>query len=214
MECRPYFVNWLQRILSGIYFPTSPDKRVLLGKSIWKFFDYIVDRASYILLGFSGVLIVLMAWVITYGALRRYLFASPEPYSYEISCTLLLACVAFAFAGGQNRGQNIKMDIFVVRLSPQKQLILRIFSSVLGLIFCAVLLWESWGGAWYVLQIGRVSDSVLRVPLFPVMVTVPIGAFLLFLVLIAQIHRYFVSLKTKPETENAGKDNVRSSQGS
>jgi C4-dicarboxylate transporter, DctQ subunit len=193
---------------------TTPEKGRLLGKRIWKVFDYIVDRASYICLAFSGILIVLMAWVITYGALRRYLFASPEPYSYEISCTLLLACVAFAFAGGQNRGQNIKMDIFVVRLSAQKQLILKIFSSLIGLIFCAVLLWESWSSSWYVLQIGRVSDSVLRVPLFPVMVTVPIGAFFLFLVLIAQIHRYIVSLKEKPETENVSKDNIRSSQGS
>ena len=185
-----------------------------MSRSIWKFFDDMVDRASYIGLAFCGILIVLMAWVITYGALRRYIFASPEPYSYEISCTLLLTCVAFAFAGAQRRGQNIKMDVFVVRLSPKKQLLLSIFSSVLGLIFCAVFLWESWSSAWYVLQIGRVSDSVLRVPLFPVMVTVPIGVFFLFLVLIGQLHRYVVLLKEKPEMKNASKDKIQSYQGS
>jgi C4-dicarboxylate transporter, DctQ subunit len=173
-----------------------------LRKRIWKKFDFLVDRASYIFLVFSGILIVLMAWVITYGALRRYLFTSPEPYSYEIACTLLLTCVAFAFAGAQSRGQNIKMDIFVVRLSPKKQLFLSILSSVLGLIFCAVLLWESWGSAWYAVQIGRVSDSLLRVPLFPVMVTVPIGALFLFLVLIGQLHRYIILLTTRDEAKN------------
>jgi C4-dicarboxylate transporter, DctQ subunit len=185
-----------------------------LNRSIWKIFDRIVDQASNIGLAFCGILIVLMASVITYGALRRYLFASPEPYSYEISCTLLLTCVAFAFAGAQKRGQNIKMDVFVVRLSLQKQLLLSIFSSVLGLIFCSVFLWESWSSAWYVLQIGRVSDSVLRVPLFPVMATVPMGAFFLLLVLIGQLHRYVVLFKEKAAMKNASKDNIQSYQGS
>ena len=61
--------------------------------------DRILERVSDLGLVISGILILVMSLLSTYGVGRRYLLHSPEPYSYELSTILLVACVVLAVAG-------------------------------------------------------------------------------------------------------------------
>lgn len=154
-----------------------------------------VTRLSWL---FAGALIVLMAFVVGYGVVMRYVFRNPDPYSYEIICVLMLACVVFGLAHTQRLGRNIRIDL-LDRYLPEvvRGILLNIVGPILGLVFAIVLTWKTWDDAWFALQNWQVTRGTLIIPTFPIKVTAPIGAGLLCLVLIAQILRYLASLRGK-----------------
>jgi TRAP-type C4-dicarboxylate transport system permease small subunit len=165
-------------------------------KKVAQFIDYVIERVSFLFLVFSGAMIVLMAWLTTYGVTRRYFFRNPEPYSYELATIFLLACTILTIAYTQKLGRNIRVDFVANHLPERVQAILfNIVGPVIGLFFCAIFTWKSWGFAMYALKTEMASMSLWGEPLFPVTLIVPIGAGLLSLVLIAQICRWLTSIK-------------------
>lgn len=152
--------------------------------------DRAIERAGYFALLVSGVLILIMAWLSTYGVARRYALNDPEPYSYEISTIFLVACVVLAIAGVQRLGRNLRVD-FVSNRFPEgtQDILLNIVGPVLALFYVVLLTWQSWDNAWYSLQIGETSQSAWEEPLWPTKIAVPVGAGLLCLVLLAQLSR-------------------------
>ena len=166
-----------------------------MGKKFLQALDRVIERASYIALLFSGVLILVMSWLSTYGVTRRYAFHDPEPYSYELSTIFLVACVMLAIAGVQRLGRQIRVDFISVRLSETMQgVLLNIVGPVLALFYVVLLTWQSWDAAWYSMIIGETSQSVWREPWWPTKMVVPVGAGLLCLVLIAQLCRGVIML--------------------
>jgi len=157
--------------------------------------DRTIERAGYFALLFSGILILLMSWLSTYGVGRRYLLNSPEPYSYELSTIFLVACVVLAIAGVQRLGRHLRVDFVTNRLSGGVQdILLNIVGPILALFYVVLLTWQSWDTAWYSLKIGEISQSSWREPWWPTKMVVPIGSGLLCLVLIAQLFRGVTSL--------------------
>ena len=157
--------------------------------------DRVIERAGYIALFFSGVLIFIMAWLSTYGVTRRYALNIPESYSYELSTIFLVACVMFAIAGVQRLGRQIRVDFISIRLSGSVQnILLNIIAPILALFYVVLLTWQSWDAAWYSMEVGEVSQSVWREPWWPTKMTVPVGGGLLCLVLIAQLFHGITAL--------------------
>jgi len=166
-----------------------------LFKRLMQTFDRVIERAGYIALFVSGVLIFIMAWLSTYGVARRYAFNSPEPYSYELSTIFLVGCVLLAIAGVQRLGRQLRVDFISIRLSEGVQdILLNIVGPILALFYVILVTWQSWDAAWYSLQIGEISQSVWREPWWPTKMVVPIGGGLLCLVLVAQLCRGVTSL--------------------
>ena len=158
----------------------------------------LLDRISRLFWLLAGALIVLMAFVVGYGVFTRYVLRNPDPYTYEITCILMLACVAFTLAHTQRLGRHLRIDL-LDRYFPElvRGILLNIVGPIVGLVFCGVLTWKTWGDAWLALQNWQVTRGTLIIPTFPIKMTVPIGAGLLCLILIAQILRYLASLRGK-----------------
>ena len=91
---------------------------VILFKRSMQTLDRIIERTSHIALLFSGLLILIMSWLSTYGVGRRYLLRNPEPYSYELSTIFLVACVILAIAGVHLLGRQLRVD-FIANRFPQ-----------------------------------------------------------------------------------------------
>jgi len=162
-----------------------------------QFLGSLLDRVTHLLWLFAGALIVLMALVIGYGVVMRYIFRDPSSYAYEITCMLMLGGALLSIAHTQRLGRHLRIDMLDRFFSEKvRGILLNIVSPVLGLFVATLLVWKSWEKAWFVLQSGQVTNT-LAIPTFPMMIVVPIGAGLLCLVLIAQILRYLVSLKGK-----------------
>jgi TRAP-type mannitol/chloroaromatic compound transport system permease small subunit len=160
--------------------------------------DRILDKITNFFAVLSGVLILLMAFTASYGVIRRYVFNSPEPYSYEISTLFLLWTFVLALAYLEKLDGHLRVD-FIVLLLPKKirLFILNVLGPLFGLVFCSVLTWEGFNVAMYSLEIGEKSMSVWAVPLFPIKIIIPVGYGLLSIVLVLKIIRGFLSLRDK-----------------
>ena len=167
-----------------------------LANKINRISEQIIERASSLFLALGGVLIVLMAFLTSYGVIRRYAFDSPEPYSYEFNMIFLVLCFVLAVPAVDRLCRHIRVDIIPTRLPQRAQDILtNIVAPIIGLVFCVVLVWKGWTDAWYAFRIGQLSSSAWAVPLFPTKVIIPIGYGLLCLVLIARLYGGIASLK-------------------
>lgn len=159
--------------------------------------NQLLNRATYICLLFSGALLAVMAWSTSYGAIRRYLFRNPEPYTYELACIILLVATMLSVAHTQRLHRNIVIDLVLPYFPERARHIIDIIGSSLGIIFCGVFLWTSLKFAQFGLQSGQTTLSGWTIPLFPLEVLIPIGVFLLCLVLISQFIQRLYSLVRK-----------------
>jgi TRAP-type C4-dicarboxylate transport system permease small subunit len=160
--------------------------------------DRIIKRAAYIALLVSGVLILIMSWLSTYGVGRRYLLHNPEPYSYELSTIFLVACVMLGIAGVHMLGRQLRVDFLANRFPQSVQaFLLDIFIPILALFYVALITWQGWDSAWYSLKVHETSQSAWREIWWPTKMVVPVGAGLLCLVLLAHLSRGVTSLIQK-----------------
>lgn len=160
--------------------------------------ERVLERISKFFAVLSGVLILLMAFTASYGVIRRYLFKSPEPYSYELSTIFLLWTFVLAIAYLEKLDGHLRVDFFVMLLPKKFRLfILNVLGSLFGLVFCSVLTWEGFNVAMYSLEIGEKSMSVWAIPLFPVKIVIPAGYGLLCILLVFKIIRGLLNLRDK-----------------
>lgn len=164
-------------------------------KKLFLTIDRVIEHVSHMALLISGVLILIMSWLSTYGVGRRYLLHNPEPYSYELSTIFLVACVILAVAGIQRYGRMLRVDFVTNRFSKNVQDILSdILVPVLALFYVVLITWQGWNAAWYSLKINEISQSAWREPWWPTKMVVPVGSGLLCLVLLAQLVHGVTSL--------------------
>jgi TRAP-type mannitol/chloroaromatic compound transport system permease small subunit len=160
----------------------------------------LIERANYILSVFSGIILVLLSLSTTYGVIRRYLFNSPEPYSYEFGCIFLIAGFVLVMSAVEWQNRFIRVDILLNRLPKNAQAIIsNIISPFIGLLLVIILIWQGGVDALHALQVGQTSLSVWREPLYPVKFVITIGYGLLGLTLIARLWYGLISFKTKAE---------------
>jgi len=158
--------------------------------------DRVIERVSYAFTILSGILIVLMSFIASYGVIRRYVFKSPEPYSYELSMMFLLWTFVLALAYLEKLDGHLRVDFFVALLPKKiRNFFLNVIGPLIGFIFCVVLTYEGWTVAMYSLEIGEKSMSVWAVPLFPVKIVIPIGYGLLCIVLLLKIVQEILRIK-------------------
>lgn len=159
-----------------------------MGNKIKKIVDPWIGRINQVFVVIAGALIVIMGFLSTYGALRRYAFRNPEPVSYEFSCMFLLITFVLAIAAVERQDRFLRCDILLERF-PQtmRHIVSNIISPIMGITFFGIITWISFGDALRALEIGQVSRSAWPVPLFPVKLFIPIGYGFLCLVLLFRL---------------------------
>lgn len=166
-------------------------------KRAGRLLNLAVNSISYLTAALSGITIISMAILVFYGVIRRYVFSSPESFSYEYTTYLLVCCMLLSIIHVQKSGQHVKVDIILNQFPQSAQLfIMNVISPVLGCIFSSVFLWASWKQAIKSLVIHKTSTS--GTPIYIVQMVLPVTAVLLGIICISQILIYFVSFK-KPE---------------
>ncbi len=172
-------------------------------KNLFNKIDSLINRTSYFSVVISGIMIVLMAFTATYGVVRRYIFNSPEPYSYELSTMFLVWTFVLAVAFLEKQEGHLRVDFFIILL-PEKirNFLVQILSPIIGLFFCVILTWKGWEVAMYSLKSGEKSMSLWAPPLFPIKFVIPIGYGLLCLVLITKICHGFDAISGSRKKES------------
>jgi len=150
--------------------------------------DLWIERINRGFVVFAGSLIVIMAFLAAYGTIRRYVFNSPEPVSYEFSKMFLLLSFVLALAAVEKQDRFLRCDLLLERFPENvRNAVSNILSPVLGIIFFGIITWISFGDSLRALEINQHSLSSWPVPLFPIKLVIPIGYGFLCLVLVIRL---------------------------
>lgn len=155
---------------------------------IVRILDKIVDVLSKVGLLCGGILLMVMAFNITYGVVTRYAFNAPSVYSMELTKILMIPALVLAVAYVQRYNRHLQVDFISARLPHKVRLVLLdIIVPITGLFVGFVLVWKGWDAMTYSHSINETSYSSWAEPLWPVKLMIPIGYGLLCIVLVAQL---------------------------
>jgi TRAP-type C4-dicarboxylate transport system permease small subunit len=159
--------------------------------------DLWIGRVNQGFIVLAGSLMVIMAFLSTYGSIRRYAFNSPEPVSYEFSKMFLLFSFVLALAAVERQDRLLRCDLLLERFPENvRSIISNIISPIMGLTFFGIITWISFGDAMRALEFNQHTFSAWPVPLFPVKIFIPIGYGFLCLVLLIRLVLGLFRLKT------------------
>jgi TRAP-type C4-dicarboxylate transport system permease small subunit len=162
----------------------------------------LIGRMTYFLSILGGVLMTILAIATAYGVVRRYLFNSPEPYSYEVGCICMLASFMLSLAAVEWRDRFIRVDMLLVKFPKHvASIITNLLSPIIGLILVSMFIWQSGIDASHAFQINQKSMSIWREPLYPIKFIIFIGYILLGLTLLARIYYSLTKLSSREKNQ-------------
>jgi TRAP-type C4-dicarboxylate transport system permease small subunit len=139
------------------------------------------------------ILLFFMMMLGTFDVMGRYLFNKPILGTFEIFEILLPAIVLLGLGFTQEDRAHVRVELFISHLSVRRQTILDFVTNGLALFISVLILWRGWTLATGYRQMGRTIPTI-EVPMFVPQLLVPLGAFVLILVLILQMVQYIVQL--------------------
>lgn len=128
----------------------------------------------------SWVIFILVG-IVVYSVITRYLFSSQNIWAYETSQYLF--GVHFVLGGGYvliNQG-HVKVDVVYNHLSLKGRAIIDLVTSLFFFLFIGPLVWFGWKSGWQSLQMMERTETAWSPLIFPIKLTIPVGAFLLLM---------------------------------
>jgi TRAP-type mannitol/chloroaromatic compound transport system permease small subunit len=133
-----------------------------------------------------------MAVVVTYDVVLRYVFNAPTEFALEVNEYLLLT---ISWLGGGyvlKHKAHVNVDI-LYRIFPERaKAITNMITSILFFSFCGVLLWKGCEASVYSFQ-SHEATQIIKLPLFLFNILIPLGA---FLIMVQGIVQFVQNLKT------------------
>jgi TRAP-type C4-dicarboxylate transport system permease small subunit len=150
-------------------------------------FIRIVGALSRILGVASAALLAVSVLVILHLVVARYVLAESAIWQHEF---VTYSMVAATFLGAPYvlllRG-HVNVDLLPQMLGARARFALAILTSLIGIVFCAVLAWYSLGWWYEAFERGWRSQSVWAPPLWVAYLPVPVGMSLITLQYLADI---------------------------
>jgi TRAP-type mannitol/chloroaromatic compound transport system permease small subunit len=126
-------------------------------------------------------LIIVITGVTIWEVILRYIFNSPTKWAFDAA---YLVFGAYGVLGGAYTlylNGHVNVDIVYGRLPLRVRAIIDLVTSVFFFLFCGLLLWKGGEMAWDSLKIMERGSSAWAPPVYPIKLTIPLGAFLLLL---------------------------------
>ncbi len=150
-----------------------------LAEFISKVNVYVAKAICYVLMA--------MLFTIMYDVVMRYLVNAPSVWSNEISQYLLVVISMLGGAYCLKNDAHVRVDILYHRLPNRYSKLVEILNTILILIVVGSIAVKGSILCYEAILEGKRSNTMLGFPMFPSMVMVPVGAFLLGLQAISNI---------------------------
>lgn len=160
-----------------------------------------IEKLSYWGGYLSGWLVPIMMMLVVVDVFMRYVMRQPLMISDEFSAYMLVALSFLGFAYTWRQKGHVRIEIVVSRFSAKTYGWVRLIGLILTLVFMLEMDRAAWKMITYALQINLRSSTWLTFPLFWPQLTVFIGFVLLTLLLIVDIARAWLKVRTGQRVE-------------
>ena len=165
-----------------------------------KFLDRILTGMAAL----AGLFLLFITFSISYSIFTRALNLPSPVWTVQFNEYSLLWMTFLGTAWVLSRRKHVAVDVITSHLRPEGRRIAEVVHSLLGVVVCAVLCWQSLLMTLNLLQRGVTDVQAVDMPKFLILVVIPAG----FLVLTAQFCRNLAvamrKAKTDPQALRAG----------
>jgi len=126
-------------------------------------------------------LIIPLTGVILYEILVRYLFKAPTIWAHEVAQMIYGAYVILLGAYAMQKGIHVNVELLYGKFSPRTKAAVDLFTWVLFYFFCGLILVKGWEMAWESFQLGETEPTTFAPIVWPIKLTIPLGALLILL---------------------------------
>lgn len=145
-------------------------------------------------LGLSAAAVLVSMVLIGWSVVMRYVFNAAPVWVDETIGMLLVAIVSLATADVLRRGGHIGVDIITNRLRGRGRRAAAVWSCVCVILSAIVLLVNGWETAMFSRMLGVVTEGYLELPLYWLMLFVPLMGLLLLLTALETLLRLVLGL--------------------
>jgi TRAP-type mannitol/chloroaromatic compound transport system permease small subunit len=163
--------------------------------------EWVIDRIGQAASLLSLVIIVLMAG----NVLLRYSLSLGTVWAQELEWHLLAALILFGMSYALLRGDNVRVDIFYSKYSPQTKRWVDIVSAILTMSIAVIMVFLSWKYVGQSYSIAEKSPDPGGIAMRWLLKSLlPLGYGLLFLQSFgALLKLWFLDKNSEPEAANA-----------
>ncbi len=165
-------------------------------------FDKTLDATT---IAASALMIFLMI-AITVDIILRYFFNRPTPWMLEVTSFSLLWITFLGVAWLLRKDGHVKMELLLTRLNPRSQTMLNIITSIIIVIVCVILVWQTAENTAHYIRTSHVQPSERRFPTAPIFIIVPIGLLLLLIQSLRRTNGYLKVWRELPDQEQRSPD--------
>lgn len=147
------------------------------------------------LAGFSvalGSIGLLLSMFLSVGDVVGTQMGHPIPGALEFTESTMVLVVFGGMAWAQIRRAHIRVELVYLNVSKRMQSTMDIITSLAGILFFALLVWQGGNEALYSWQIGESTSGLIRFPLWPARWILVFGSALMILQLILDLWRDIV----------------------
>ncbi|MBW2015980.1 MAG: TRAP transporter small permease [Deltaproteobacteria bacterium] len=146
-----------------------------------KRFLFILDKAIDGMSFLAGVSLIFIMFAVCGDVLLRTFFKMPQIWVTEVIECMLLYITFLAAAWLLREEGHVQVDILITRLKPRTVAMLGIASSIIGIFVSLVLTIFGTSVTWDYYQRGVYTPSAMEIPVYLILLIIPIGSlFLLF----------------------------------
>lgn len=143
----------------------------------------IVDKVFIVL---AAVCLIVVALSVLYTVAMRFMTGSSPNWSFDLSMLMMLP-LTFLVAGPVAREKgHVSVDVIVDTVPPVLGHYLELAGKIIAALFVVYLTYISWQRFLAIFESGQVTGSAY-IPHWPAALTVPIGLFVMALVLVLDV---------------------------
>ena len=154
----------------------------------------VIDRISLWTARVACWFTLVMMALLLREVIGRYLLNSPTGWVNEVNQYLLCALSMLGGAYCISTDSHIRVDIFYRNYGPRGQAAVELAAFVFSLAFLGVVCWMGVGESWEAFTEDKRSMSVFALPLWPSLLAVALGTFLMLVQLLVRMIRNVLQL--------------------
>jgi TRAP-type mannitol/chloroaromatic compound transport system permease small subunit len=155
-------------------------------------FCQVADHISEFIGRFFGWFILIIASILCWEILMRSVFDSPTLWAHESSQYFFAVYFTLGGAYALKKGTMVKVDVIVNSLKPRTKALIDAILSPISLLFIGVLLWKGLDLAIHSVQIREASQTPCGPHIYPLKITLVVGAVVLGIQSLAEFIRNMV----------------------
>lgn len=165
--------------------------------TFWDTVEKINQRTNAVLVAISAVVLMSMAFMVTYDVFVRNILNSPLPASVEISQLMEPYVVFLPFAYTLAIGAHVRVTLLTIRLPKVLFLTSEVLVYLVDFLFFALLACFSWGEFMESWACNEIMLAAIKLPWWLGKFSMPLGMFFMALQCLLQLAQTIRAIKER-----------------